>query len=189
MDPDVEREMLSQALSRVARGEAAALKDVYDRTSAKLMGVCLRILREPSEAEDVLQEVYVSVWRNAAAFDRARGSPITWLATMARNRAIDRLRARSPAGVAQGGGVPIEAALAIADPAPTAETALENADRHARLDRCLGELESPHRQAIRSAFLEGHTYETLARQAGVPLGTMKSWIRRALLRLRACLQT
>jgi RNA polymerase sigma-70 factor (ECF subfamily) len=188
MDPDDEREALRQALSRVSRGDAAALKEVYNRTSAKLMGVCLRILREPSEAEDVLQEVYVSVWRNAATFDRTRGSPIAWLATIARNRAIDRLRARRPTGGHRGGD-PIEAALAIADPSPTAEAMLEAADHHGRLQHCLGELDVPHERAIRSAFLDGATYETLARQAGVPLGTLKSWIRRALLRLRACLQS
>jgi RNA polymerase sigma-70 factor (ECF subfamily) len=188
MDLDGEREALRQALSRVARGEAAALKDVYDRTSAKLFGVCLRILREPSEAEDVLQEVYVNVWRNAAAFDRARGSPITWLATIARNRAIDRLRARGGPAAGRRGVEPIEAALAIADPAPSAEAALEDADRRDQLRHCLDELDGVHQRAIRGAFLEGATYEALALQAGVPLGTMKSWIRRALLRLRACLQ-
>jgi RNA polymerase sigma-70 factor (ECF subfamily) len=183
MDPDDEREALRQALSRVARGEAAALKDVYERTSAKLLGVCLRILKEPGEAEDVLQEVYVNVWRNAAAYDRDRASPITWLATIARNRAIDRLRARGPRPAE-----PIEAALEVADPSPSAETALEAADHHRRLHACLGELDGVHQQAIRRAFLDGETYEALARRTGVPVGTMKSWIRRALIRLKACLR-
>ncbi len=151
-------------------------------TSAKLFGVCLRILGEHTEAEDVLQDVYLSVWRNAVAFDTARASPITWLATIARNRAIDRLRARRP-----GRSVAIDAALQVADPQPSALTRVAADQDVARLHGCVGELEALHRNAIRAAFLDGFTYEALADRAGVPLGTMKSWIRRSLLKLRACM--
>src|SRR6266850_715523 len=87
------RNQLVAALARVAGGDRAALQVVYQDTSAKLFGVCLRILNDKSEAEDVLQEVYLTVWRKAASFDPARASPITWLVAIARNRAIDRLRA------------------------------------------------------------------------------------------------
>jgi len=160
-----------------------ALREVYESTSAKLFGVCLRILGEPSEAEDVLQEVYTTVWRKASTFDGARASPITWMAAIARNRSIDRLRARPRARTE-----PIEAALAIADPSPSAETMLQDAQGSRRLRGCLDELEEPHRIAIRAAFLDGHTYDVLARGAGVPLGTMKSWIRRSLLKLKACME-
>ena len=183
MDLDREREALREALARVGRGDASALKEVYERTSAKLFGICLRILGEKSEAEDVLQEVYVSVWRGAHGFDAGRGSPITWLARIARNRAIDRVRTRRP-----GRSEPIDAALNIVDASPSALASLEEAERARRLDECLDELEGPHQAAIRSAFLDGQTYEALARRADVPLGTMKSWIRRALIRLRTCLE-
>ena len=183
MELERQRQALSEALQRVGQGDAAALKDVYDRTSAKLFGVCLRILGEPSESEDVLQEVYVTVWRNAGSFDASRASPITWLATIARNRSIDRIRALHPERYRT-----IEHGLAVADAAPSALVKLEFDEDRQRLADCLGGLDEPQQSAIRSAFLDGRTYEVLAREADVPLGTMKSWIRRALLKLRVCLE-
>src|ERR1700682_1124291 len=93
MDADATRSQLVAALVRVAGGDRTALRTIYQDTSAKLFGVCLRILNDRGEAEDVLQDVYVTVWRKAASFDPARASPITWLVAIARNRSIDRLRA------------------------------------------------------------------------------------------------
>ena len=184
MDADVTRKELAAALARVASGDRAALRMIYQDTSAKLFGVCLRILKDRSEAEDVLQDVYVTVWRKAAAFDPGRASPITWLVAIARNRAIDRLRASAVSRRME----PIEAADAVSDPAPVALERVELAQQHERLARCLQELETLHAGAIRAAFLDGATYEELAARMGVPLGTMKSWIRRGLLKLRACLE-
>src|SRR3979411_1406523 len=92
MDAEASRSQLVAALVRVAAGDRAALRMVYQDTSAKLFGVCLRILNDRSEAEAVLQDVYVTVWRKAASFDPGRASPITWMVAIARNRAIDRLR-------------------------------------------------------------------------------------------------
>src|ERR1700704_849135 len=99
MDADVARSQLAAALVRVAGGDRAALRIVYQDTSAKLYGVCLRILKDRAEAEDVLQEVYVTVWRKAGSFDPGRASPITWLVAIARNRSIDRLRAGGGRGL------------------------------------------------------------------------------------------
>jgi RNA polymerase sigma-70 factor (ECF subfamily) len=180
---ETERQALVAALSGVARGDQAALRRVYDQTSAKLFGVCLRILKDRTEAEDVLQDVYVTVWRRAGSFDPSRGvSPITWLATLARNRAIDRLRA-SKAHLSR----PLEAAAEAPDQAPLADATLEKDQTQSRLSHCLDQLEPNHAGYVRSAFFGGHTYQTLAEAAAVPLGTMKSWIRRSLLRLRGCL--
>ncbi len=180
---ETERQALVAALSGVARGDQAALRRVYDQTSAKLFGVCLRILKDRTEAEDVLQDVYVTVWRRAGSFDPSRGvSPITWLATLARNRAIDRLRA-SKAHLSR----PLEAAAEAPDQAPLADATLEKDQTQSRLSHCLDQLEPDHAGYVRSAFFGGHTYQTLAEAAAVPLGTMKSWIRRSLLRLRGCL--
>ena len=95
MDADATRSQLAAALVRVAGGDRAALRMVYQDTSAKLFGVCLRILKDRSEAEDVLQDVYVTVWRKAATFDPGRASPITWMVAIARNRAIDFVRKRT----------------------------------------------------------------------------------------------
>src|SRR5205809_8108685 len=98
MDAEASRSQLVAALVRVAAGDRAALRMVYQDTSAKLFGVCLRILKDRSEAEDVLQDVYVTVWRKADSFDPGRASPITWMVAIARNRSIDRLRSRAAGG-------------------------------------------------------------------------------------------
>jgi RNA polymerase sigma-70 factor (ECF subfamily) len=178
------RTALSDALKRAGRGEKAALESVYAATSAKLFGICLRILRDRQESEDVLQEVYLSVWRRAGSFDPARASPITWLATLARNRAIDRLRSIRRTG----GSEPVDAALDIPDPAPGALSVIETREESRRLAGCIGELEERAADAIRAAFFAGSTYTELAERSGVPLGTMKSWIRRGLMKLKDCLQ-
>jgi RNA polymerase sigma-70 factor (ECF subfamily) len=184
MDAEARRRQLNAAIRRVAGGDRAALRLVYDETAAKLFGVCLRILHDRSEAEDVLQEVYLNVWRKAASFDQDRASPITWLVAIARNRAIDRLRSSA----AHRASAPIEAADTIPDPAPLAAETLETAEENSRLYSCLEELELRQSAAIRAAFIDGLTYEELADRQNVPLGTMKSWIRRGLAKLRACLE-
>ena len=180
---DRDRAALSALLARVGEGNQAALADVYRETAAKLFGICLRILGDRGEAEDVLQDVYLNIWRHAAGFDPRRSSPITWLSVLARNRAIDRLRARGQRPIA-----PIEAAAQVADDAPDALSAAQAGQDAGRLSLCLGELEGRQAAAIRAAFLDGLTYAELARAQGVPLGTVKSWIRRSLLRLRQCLE-
>ncbi len=169
---------------RAGRGEKAALETIYAATSAKLFGICLRILRNRQDAEDVLQEVYLNVWRRAGSFDPARASPITWLATLARNRAIDRLRSAKRSA----GTEPVDAALEVADPSPDALAAIESGEEASRLAGCIGELEERTAGAIRAAFFGGLTYSDLAERDGVPLGTVKSWIRRGLMKLKECLQ-
>lgn len=178
-----DRDRLDAALQAVAGGDRAALSIVYQQTSAKLFAICLRILREQSEAEDVLQEVYLTVWRRAGSYDPARGvSPITWLAALARNRAIDRLRA-SKTHLNR----PIETAETLADPTPLAGESVIAAEDGRRLLDCMGELQPAHAACIRAAYFDGLTYAELAERIGAPLGTVKSWIRRSLMRLRTCL--
>jgi RNA polymerase sigma-70 factor (ECF subfamily) len=184
MDAETRRRQLAAALRRVAGGDRAALRIVYDETAAKLFGVCLRILNDRGEAEDVLQEVYLNVWRKAASFDEARASPITWLVAIARNRAIDRVRS----GAVTRLSAPIEEASGVSDPAPIAAETIETAQENRRLYACLEELETRQQAAIRAAFIDGLTYEELAERSDVPLGTMKSWIRRGLAKLRVCLE-
>ena len=176
MDAETRRRQLVAAIARVAAGDRAALRIVYSETSAKLFGVCLRILGDRSEAEDVLQDVYLTVWRKAASFEESVASPITWLVAIARNRSIDRLRASGAARAT----LPIEAAADIPDASLSAVERLEIDEDQARLRDCLQELEERQSAAIRSAFLDGFTYDELAERARVPLGTMKSWIRRGL---------
>ena len=184
MDLDANRSLIVAALARVPAGDRAALQIVYRLTSAKLFGVCLRILGERSEAEDVLQEVYVTVWRKAADFDAGRASPMTWLIAIARNRAIDRLRATKQSRRME----PIDAADDVADGAASADRSLESAQDHARLHGCLDGLAGHERAALHGAYFDGNTYEDLATRMKVPLGTMKSWIRRAMIKLKTCLE-
>ncbi len=184
MELDTNRSLIVAALARVPAGDRAALQTVYRLTAAKLFGVCLRILGERGEAEEVLQEVYLTVWRKAGDFDAGRASPMTWLIAIARNRAIDRLRASR----ARRQIVPIDAAAELADDAPAADRALEAGEENARLHACLHGLAGHERAALRGAFFDGNTYEELATRMNVPLGTMKSWIRRAMIKLKACLE-
>lgn len=171
-------------MARVAAGDREALRQLYEATSAKLFAVCLRILSDREEAADVLQEVYITVWRRADRFDPARAGVMTWVSTIARNRAIDRLRARGPMAYAD----PVED-LQLADEGQvSAEALLVAAGEEGRVHRCLDELDERTRSVIRTAFFEGVTYEALAQRMGAPLGTVKSWIRRGLARLKGCLE-
>jgi len=171
-------------MTRIAGGDRAALRQLYEATSSKLFGVCLRILSDREESEDVLQDVYVTIWRRADRFDATRASVMTWLSTIARNRAIDRLRARGPLAYAE----PVDE-LEIPDGADSAETLLSAADDRNRLHGCLSELDERTEKVIRTAFFEGVTYEALAQRMDAPLGTVKSWIRRGLAKLKGCLQS
>ena len=178
------RDRLSRLLRQVAEGDRSALGELYRATSAKLYGVVLRIVKDSGDAEDVLQDVYMVVWRRADAFDPDRGGAIAWLAAVARNRAIDRVRARRPVTADSAD----QALTTVADPAPLASESLERSEAFRRLSDCLDGLEAKHALAIRTAFFEGVTYEQLAGREGVPTGTMKSWVRRSLIRLRGCLE-
>lgn len=129
-----------------------------------------------------MQDAYVNIWQRAGTFDPARASPITWLVTVTRNRAIDRLRASGKRLTA-----PIEAAYDIADDTPDAEACLIAGDERARISQCIETLNGGDATMIRTAFFEGATYVDLATRASVPLGTVKSRIRRALMKLKECL--
>jgi RNA polymerase sigma-70 factor (ECF subfamily) len=178
------RERLRAAMVRLAEGDSEALEEIYAATRVKLYGICLRILGDRKEAEDALQDVYVNLWQRADRYDPTRASPISWLATFARNRAVDRLRT----GKVRGGAVGIEEAAPLPDETPLADDLLIDAERAARVHTCIEKLDENASTQIRAAFFEGFTYAELAERAEVPLGTMKSWIRRGLIRLRECLE-
>lgn len=173
---------LAELMRASAGGDRDAFAMLYRRTSTKLFGVCVHMLRDRSEAEDALQDAYANVWRRADRFDPARATAMTWLITLARNQCIDRLRRHRE--------TPLDDANALhivdPDPGPSAHSAAS--EERQRLERCLDTLADQQRQAVRAAFFSGVTYNQLAERVGVPLATMKSWIRRSLMRLRDCLE-
>jgi len=171
-------------MARIASGDRGALAALYRATSPKLFGICLRILHDASEAEEVLQELYLSVWRNAGRFDPQRGRPMGWLVTLARNASIDRLRSARVLRSATS----VDDAVEIADPGPTPLEGTLLLDDNRRLEACLGGLDALARDSLRRTFFDGLTYEDLARARNSPLGTVKSQIRRALIKLKACLE-
>ena len=171
-------------IARVSLRDRAAFDALYARTSAKLFGVCLRILHERMDAEEALQEAYVNIWRNSAGYAAGRASPMSWLIAIARNAAIDRLRRRR---TALGDPMPPDAED-TPDGAPSPEEAALAASESARLAECLDELEPAQRAIVRRAFFSGRSYAELAVDAAMPLGTVKSWIRRSLMKLRGCLE-
>lgn len=181
-----ESETLNRIMLKVASRDRAAFSALYRATAPKLYGVCLRMLRDPGTAEEVLQELYSTVWQRADSFDPSRANALTWLSTIARNRAIDRLRERQP----RAGDTSLDddeyESLTDDDPSPV--DIAEQSEARRRLQACIDELVPQHGRAITEAFYTGASYGDLAQRANVPLGTMKSWIRRSLQLLKTCLQ-
>ncbi|MFT6531746.1 MAG: RNA polymerase sigma-70 factor (ECF subfamily) [Limimaricola cinnabarinus] len=171
-------------IARIALGDRDAFGALYDATSAKLFGICLRVLSNRAEAEDALQEIYVKVWHNAGRYQVNGLSPMTWLITIARNHAIDRLRMRRKA---ESRGGDMDAVAAMADTAPGPEALAVAASDSAQIERCLTELEPDRAGAVRGAYLAGDSYADLAARYDVPLNTMRTWLRRSLMRLKECL--
>jgi len=172
---------IADLIQSCANGDRAAFRVLYRDASAKLMGVLLRILSERPEAEDALQELYTRIWLRATKYDPAKGRGMTWLIALARNLAIDRLRSRPPRTSDDGLDM-------VVDAAPLAETRLIAKGEARRLNECFNQLEPERAEAVRGAYLAGLSYAELAEQYAVPLNTMRTWLRRSLLKLRECLE-
>jgi RNA polymerase sigma-70 factor (ECF subfamily) len=171
-------------IARMALGDRAALSSLYSATSPKLYGIALRVLDDRHEAEDALQEIFVKLWHNAGRYRSNGLSPMTWLITVARNHAIDRLRARRSQQAA-----PIEEVAELADGGDTPEEAAVASSVRARIGDCLETLDPARADAIRRCYLQGEAYAELAARYDVPLNTIRTWLRRGLLKLRECLGT
>jgi len=186
---------LSRWLARIALGDRGAFESLYRKTAPTVLGVVLRINTNRGEAEEVLQEVYVNVWRAAGSFDVARSQPMTWLISVARNRAIDSLRRRKaePATTSrfQSAGDDPDDEQDILQVMPSEEPGpmelLSRASEAARLDRCMQALSREQRASIALAYYQGLSHQEVAQSLQQPLGSVKSWVRRGLLSLRGCL--
>ena|ERR1035441_1884985 len=181
--PEINANSLETLLAQVVMGNRPAFDALYRSTASRLFGICLRVLTQRAEAEDALQDVYTAVWRKAAQFDPAKASAISWLAMIARNKAIDRLRSM-PVHQSR---TSLELAANIEDPGASPPQQVQTATDRAQLEHCLERLEPRRRSLIRAAFFDGLTYEELSAKIEAPLGSIKSWIRRGLMQLRECL--
>ena len=183
---------LAQLLAHAGLGDRRAFAQLYERTSGHLLAVVLRIQRDRAQAEDLLQEVYVSVWKAAASFDAARSQPLTWLTHIARNRAIDSLRRaqaqpRLESTTRDDDDDRPDALDAQADDGPGPLDLLGLASQKRELSACMDKLTAPQRQSVALAFFDGLSHAEVAAQLREPLGTVKSWVRRALSTLKGCL--
>jgi len=173
---------LGDCLQRIAGGDRRALEALYLETSPALMSLSIRFMRERDAAEDVLQEVYLTVWRKAGQFDARKGDPMAWLHVMLRNKALDALR-RDPAIRS----APLSEVEALPDGALSAAALIELKATSARLQRHVERLKPHHARALRSIYFEGLTYAELAEQEQVPVPTAKSWVQRSLVQIRRSL--
>ena len=178
---------LAELLARTALSDQAAYAELYRLTASHLYAVALRILREPAAAEDVLQEAFVSVWHHAGSYSTAKAKPQTWLTSIVRNRCLDMLRRREPDTVTMTRDED-ETEMDFEMPGPTAvELLLAGAEANS-VRECVDQLDGSQKQAIALAFYQGLSHAELARQLRQPLGTVKSWVRRGLERLKQCLE-
>jgi len=176
---------LETLLSRMAGGDESALRELYDRTSRRVYGLALAVLRDGAAAEDVALEVYVQAWRQASRFDAATGSALAWLSTLARTRAIDAWRARRRQAERHEALDTQAELLVCEEPGPDALGLL--AERAARVRTAVDALPPEQRRALQAAFFSGLTHTEVAAALGQPLGTVKTRIRAGLTALRAAL--
>lgn len=192
IDDDPEARVLAELLSRTALGDRAAFKRLYDRVRAHLFGVILRINNDRAQAEELLQDVFVNIWRHAHTYDLRRSQPMAWLSSVARYRAIDSIRQRRSAPVTvsgdrteddDGDGL-IER---VADEHAGPEEQLALSQETTQLQRCMGELSSQQRQCVTLAYVHGFSHLEVADHLRQPLGSVKSWVRRGMLALQRCM--
>lgn len=176
-------EDLDDLIARIALRDRRAFDRLYTLTSGRVYAVAIRIMKNTAEAEEVCQDAFVRIWQRAETFRPGEARALSWVTTIARNIAIDRLRrARLPS-------VPVEMAAEVADEKPTPEGNVQALQERHQINLCLEELDATHASAVRLAYLEGFSYKDLAARYETPLNTMRTWLRRSLLRLRACLET
>ncbi|MFN3349486.1 sigma-70 family RNA polymerase sigma factor [Pseudorhodoplanes sp.] len=173
---------LSTLLAATAQGDRIAFERLYVATRAKLYGVVIRILKRQDLADEVMQETYIKIWGNAGSFDPSKASPITWMVTIARNRAIDLVRKRSEASIEEE-----PEAMDVAADIPNPLAARELSEDLRRLMGCIGTLDTDRKQMVLLAYYNGLSREQLAAKFRKPVNTIKTWLRRSLIEIRECL--
>ncbi|MCK7551345.1 MULTISPECIES: sigma-70 family RNA polymerase sigma factor [Marinobacter] len=173
---------IGQLIQRVVRRDRSAFAQLYEATAPKLLGTVMRIVRDRAWADDVIQDAYIKVWQKAGQYDAAKASPIAWMASIARNSAIDELR-KQPARRSMGD----EEIDEIASVQPTAQAELEEQQAVNSLNSCIDELEKDRQDMVRLAYLNGWSRDELAAHFDQPVNTVKTWLHRALKQLKRCL--
>lgn len=173
---------LATLLGRVGLRDRKAFARLYERASPKLFAIAIRILKDRTDAEEALQEIFIKVWQRAERYVPEQGGAMTWLGTIARNHAIDIMRARKPQAS------DLDEAFDIAAPEPGPEAAAINMSEGSRIDRCMQTLQSDRADAVKKAYVEGLSYQELADFYKIPINTMRTWLRRSLMTLRECLE-
>lgn len=174
---------LARLISAVALGDQQAYRRLYDATSPKLFAIALRMLREEGRAEDVLQDSFVNVWNSAASYNAALSAPMTWMVTIVRNRALDYIRRVDRRTVE----LDDELTAVLESDQPPPDALASHGQDAVALQRCLKRLDPGQRQAIAFAYFQGLTHSELATTLAIPIGTVKTWIRRGLEKMRRCL--
>jgi RNA polymerase sigma-70 factor (ECF subfamily) len=169
-------------LASVAKGDEVAFEQLYEATRAKLFGVVLRILRRQDLSEEVVQEAYVKIWNSAGQFNPELASPITWMVSIARNRAIDVVRKRSEASIEEE-----PAAMEVASDTPDPLARREMTEELRRILGCVGQLDPQRQKLVLLAYYNGWSREQLAEKFDTPLNTVKTWLRRSMIEIRECL--
>lgn len=176
---------LNDLLGRCALHDRAAFSSLYQATSANLFSIALRIVRKRQWAEEVLQEAFVKIWNHASSYDLNRGTPMTWMINVVRNQAFDMKRRADVR--AELNSVPVDDDLLATNAEHPAEQMVVDGDL-ARLRRCLGQLAEEQQQCMLLVYHEGYTLAEIAQRRRLPLGTVKTWVRRGLIRVRACMK-
>jgi RNA polymerase sigma-70 factor, ECF subfamily len=177
----MERDDIGELLARVALRDRAAFSRIYQLLSPKLFAICLRMLKDRGDAEEALQDVFVRIWDKAGSYTGDGLNAYGWLCAITRYRCIDRIRARRPENE------DLDAAEELADLGPDPEQTAMLRSEGARIDTCMEALDPDRARAVRQAYVEGLSYQELAETYAIPLNTMRTWLRRSLLKLRECM--
>ncbi|MES2682012.1 MAG: sigma-70 family RNA polymerase sigma factor [Pseudomonadota bacterium] len=181
-----DRARLLELIQRIAHGEQAAIGELFDRTSPQLYGLLLRMLKQPTIAQEALQDAYIRVWRRAETYSPAKGEPLQWLLGIARYRALDILQSHRQQELRLDDDP--EALAKLVSVLPDPGDSAEQQDRLQRVLECLQTLPDEQRKSVLMAYYHGYSHAELAARLGVPLGTAKAWVRRGLKRLRICME-
>ncbi len=188
MTPASTDTVLMALIDRVGQRDEAALKQLYDQTSPRLFGLALRVVRQREGAEDVLQEAFLTVWRMAGDYRASLSPPMAWLGLIVRSRALDLLRRRTADRSRITDEFDDVMADTLASDAPTPQDLADASEQAFALHQCLDQLEAKQREVVSLAYLRELSHGELAEQLKLPLGTVKTWIRRGLEKLRTCME-